>query len=81
MTSPDCARPTYDGAAANNLVKDVTQVSAASKLRDHEIIDARAPDRFRGEAPEPREGLRSGHGLEECLFKTLLNADNDEVSP
>ena len=25
------------------LVKDVTQVAAASKLRDHEILDARAP--------------------------------------
>jgi len=62
----------------NNLVKDVTQVSAASKLRDHEIIDARAPDRFRGEAPEPREGLRSGHipGSKNVFFKTLLNADN-----
>jgi len=33
----------------NGMVRDVTQVSAASKLGDHEIIDARAPARFRGE--------------------------------
>ncbi len=26
-----------------------------------QIVDARAADRFRGEAPEPRPGLRSGH--------------------
>lgn len=44
-----------------HLVRDVTQVASASKLGDHEIIDARSAERFRGEAPEPREGLRSGH--------------------
>ncbi len=61
----------------NALVRDVTQVSAASKLGDHEIIDARAPGRFRGEQPEPREGLRSGHipGSKNVFFKTLLNDD------
>ncbi len=45
----------------NHLVRDVTQVSAASKIKDHVIVDARAGNRFRGEAPEPREGLRAGH--------------------
>jgi thiosulfate/3-mercaptopyruvate sulfurtransferase len=25
------------------------------------VVDARAADRFRGEAPEPRPGLRAGH--------------------
>ncbi|MGA0777867.1 MAG: sulfurtransferase, partial [Gemmobacter sp.] len=43
------------------LVKDVTQVAQASKLGDHEILDARSPGRFRGEEPEPRPGLRCGH--------------------
>jgi len=59
------------------LVKDVTQVSSASKLKDHEIIDARAPGRFRGEEPEPREGLRAGHipGSKNVPFRTLLNDD------
>ncbi|MEC7257258.1 MAG: sulfurtransferase, partial [Pseudomonadota bacterium] len=59
----------------NHLVRDVTQVSAAAKLGDHEIVDARAPARFKGEAPEPREGLRSGHipGSRNVFFKTLLN--------
>ena len=61
----------------HHMIKDVTQVARASKLRDHEIIDARAAPRFRGEAAEPREGLRSGHipGAKNVPFNTLLNAD------
>ncbi len=59
----------------NQMVKDVTQVSAASKLGDYEILDARAAARFRGEAPEPRKGLRSGHipGSKSVPFTALLN--------
>ena len=45
----------------NQMVRDVTQVARAAKLGDHTIIDARGPDRFKGDAPEPREGLRAGH--------------------
>lgn len=58
-------------------VKDVTQVARASKLGDHAIIDARAPERFRGEAPEPRPGLRAGHipGAKSLPFPRLLNDD------
>lgn len=66
-----------------HLVRDVTQVSAASKLRDTEIIDARSPARFRGEAPEPREGLRSGHipGSKNVFYSDLLNADGTMKEP
>ena len=61
----------------NNLVRDVTQVARASKLRDHEILDARSPERFAGTAPEPREGLRGGHipGSKNLPFSELLNQD------
>ncbi|WP_295315950.1 3-mercaptopyruvate sulfurtransferase [Roseobacter sp.] len=61
----------------NHLVRDVTQVSAASKLADYAIVDARAGVRFRGEAPEPREGLRPGHipGSRSLPYTTLLNSD------
>jgi len=45
----------------NHLVRDVTQVSQASKLGNAQIVDARSAARFRGDAPEPREGLRAGH--------------------
>ncbi len=62
----------------NHFVRDVTQVSQAAKLEDAEIVDARAAARFRGEAPEPREGLRAGHipGSKNVPFSLLLNPDN-----
>jgi len=61
----------------NHLVRDVTQVAHASKLGAPQIVDARAAARFRGEAPEPREGLRSGHipGARNVPFGALLNED------
>lgn len=61
----------------NHLVRDVTQVAAAAKLGDHEILDARSPGRFRGEEPEPRPGLRAGHipGSKNVHYRTLLNAN------
>ena len=61
----------------NHLVKDVTQVAAASKLHDFEIVDARSPSRFRGDAPEPREGLRAGHipSSKNVHYGALLNDD------
>ncbi|EIE50203.1 3-mercaptopyruvate sulfurtransferase [Salipiger aestuarii] len=67
----------------NQMVRDVTQVSAASKLKDTEIIDSRAPDRFRGEVAEPRPGLRAGHipGARNVPFKAVLNDDGTMKSP
>ena len=61
----------------NQLVRDVTQVARAAKLRDHTIIDARAADRFEGRTPEPRAGLRSGHipGSRNLPFRNLLRPD------
>jgi thiosulfate/3-mercaptopyruvate sulfurtransferase len=65
------------------LVKDVTQVAHASKLGEAEIIDARPAARFRGEAPEPRAGLRSGHvpGSKNVPYATLLNPDGTMKAP
>ena len=64
-------------------VKDVTQVAAASKLGDYTILDARAPGRFRGDEPEPREGLRAGHipNSRNVPYSTLLNDDATMKSP
>lgn len=61
----------------NQMVKDVTQVASASKLGDYVIVDARAPERFKGEVAEPRAGLRSGHipNSRNVFFRDLLNVD------
>ena len=64
-------------------VRDVTDVARAAKLGDHSIIDARPAARFRGDAAEPREGMRSGHipGSKNVFFKDLLNADGTMKPP
>ena len=66
-----------------DMVKDVTEVAAAAKLRDWEIVDARAADRFRGEAPEPRPGLRMGHipNSKNLPWASLLNEDGTMKDP
>ena len=67
----------------NQMVRDVTQVSSASKLCTSQIVDARSAARFRGEAPEPREGLRSGHipNSRNVPFTDLLNDDKTMKTP
>ena len=65
------------------LVRDVTQVAATVKLGDAQIVDARSPARFRGEAPEPRPGVRPGHipGARNVHYATLLNPDGTMKDP
>lgn len=65
------------------LVKDVTQVAAASKLGDHAIVDARPRGRFTGKDDEPRPGLRKGHipGSKNLPWSEVINADGTMKSP
>lgn len=60
-----------------SLVRDVTQVAAALKLGEDQVVDARSPSRFRGDEPEPREGLRAGHmpGAINVHYATLFDED------
>jgi thiosulfate/3-mercaptopyruvate sulfurtransferase len=57
-------------------------VEAGQSSRAPRTFDARAADRFRGEAPEPRPGLRSGHmpGARNVPFGGVLE-DNRLASP
>lgn len=59
------------------MVKSLADVHEAIATGNSQIADARAPARFRGEAPEPRPGVRSGHmpGAKNVHYATLLNAD------
>ncbi|TRD22408.1 3-mercaptopyruvate sulfurtransferase [Palleronia caenipelagi] len=67
----------------NHLLRDVTQVAEASKLGSAQILDARAAERYRGDLPEPRPGLRAGHipGSKNLPFGQLLNPDQTMKSP
>ncbi|MCI2399453.1 3-mercaptopyruvate sulfurtransferase [Aliiroseovarius subalbicans] len=60
-----------------HMVKDVTQVAAAAKLGNYQILDARSAGRFAGTEPEPREGLRGGHipNSKNVPFTELLTED------
>lgn len=44
-----------------DLLRTFDEVRTALDARSAQIVDARPAARFRGEAPEPRAGLRSGH--------------------
>ncbi len=59
------------------IVRDVDDILDITKGSDIQIVDARAEARFRGDAPEPRAGLRAGHipGARTVPFTTLLNDD------
>ena len=45
----------------NTLVRSLDDVKGLLDSKREQIVDARAANRFRGEVPEPRAGLRSGH--------------------
>ncbi len=59
------------------MVKDKSDVLGIAQNGSVQILDARAAERFEGSAPEPREGLRSGHipGSRNLPYGDLLNAD------
>ncbi len=44
-----------------DLVRDLSEMRRLVDAKNATILDARPAPRFRGEAPEPRPGLRSGH--------------------
>lgn len=64
------------------LVRDFEAVKAALELGDP-VLDARPAERFRGEAPEPRPGLASGHmpGAKNLPAGALLAPDGTLKPP
>jgi thiosulfate/3-mercaptopyruvate sulfurtransferase len=64
-------------AFAPELVADLDQVNEALGTNAAQVVDARSAARFRGEAPEPRASLRSGHmpGALNLPFTEVVAAD------
>lgn len=60
-----------------SALRDVTEVARAVKLNEAQIVDARSGPRFRGEAAEPRPGLRAGHipGARNVPYSKLFRPD------
>lgn len=73
--APGKASPFHPALDANRVV-DLEQVRQALG-GEVQVVDARGAPRFRGEAAEPRAGVRSGHipGSINLPFGQLLNAD------
>lgn len=59
------------------LVADIADVTKVLASGAAQVVDARSAARFRGEAPEPRASLRSGHmpGALNLPFTEVVNAD------
>jgi len=55
------ARQTFTPKFNRALVASIDDVQKVLLDKTAQVVDARAADRFRGEAPEPRAGLRGGH--------------------
>lgn len=68
--TPASFTPRYDAT----LVADAGQVLAVLSSDTAQVVDARSAERFAGDAPEPRPGLRSGHmpGARSLPFQNVI---------
>jgi thiosulfate/3-mercaptopyruvate sulfurtransferase len=66
-----------------DLVRSKDQLLVNLKTRGEQVLDARAAGRFQGTAPEPRQGLRSGHipGSRNLPFNSLLDSADQTMLP
>jgi len=51
----------FEATLDSAVVADIAGVQRALSQKSAQVVDARPAERFRGEAPEPRPGVRSGH--------------------
>ena len=78
--------PTPTEVTANfsaERVRGLSDVAGALAGQSAQVVDARSGARFRGEAPEPRPGLRSGHmpGALNLPFDRLLTPEGTLMAP
>jgi thiosulfate/3-mercaptopyruvate sulfurtransferase len=55
------APATFNAKAPPGIVADAERISRTLSDKSAQVVDARPADRFRGEAAEPRPGVRPGH--------------------
>jgi len=67
----------------NTLVRSLDDVRGLLDSKREQIVDARAASRFRGEVPEPRAGLRSGHmpGAFNLPYNELIDSKTGTMLP
>jgi len=71
--APTELTPAFDA----KLVRDMPALRRTIETGEAQIVDARPAARFRGEAPEPRPGLRAGHmpGARSLPWSEVANPD------
>ncbi len=59
-------------------LRDLNHMMANLDHKKEQVVDARAPGRFQGTDPEPREGMKCGSipGSYNVFFRNLLNAED-----
>ena len=74
---PKVVKTKYRANELANLVKNKKEIDENIIEKQFDVIDARSIERFKGEAKEPREGLRSGNiKNSSCIpFNILINKD------
>lgn len=75
------AARTFDAEMDTHVVAGLSDVQMALSNGSAQVVDARSPERFRGEAPEPRAGLRSGHMPGAFNVPTTAVTENGRLKP
>jgi len=73
----------FTARANNGLVRSIEDVRQLLDSKREQVVDARAAARFRGEAPEPREGMRLGHmpGAFNLPYNDLIDSKTGTMLP
>jgi thiosulfate/3-mercaptopyruvate sulfurtransferase len=72
---------TFNARTPPDVVADAGAVQAALHAGSAQVVDARSAERFRGEAPEPRPGLRSGHIPGSLSVPSTAVIENGQLLP
>ena len=73
----------FEARLRPEMVRDYRQVSKVLASGEATVLDARSAERFRGEAPEPRPNIASGHmpGARNLPFDRLVGSDGRLAEP
>jgi thiosulfate/3-mercaptopyruvate sulfurtransferase len=75
------APKTFTAKLNRQMVASVDDVQKVLLDKTAQVVDARPADRFRGEAPEPRPGLRGGHMPGSFSVPSTTVVQNGRLAP
>lgn len=78
----DVEKKKFESVLQPDLVKRFEDMTSNIEKARFQVMDARSSERFNGEAPEPREGLCTGHLPNSCnmFFASTMHGD-DSATP